>query len=491
MNRSGFLCLAACLSVSHLCRPVPCAAQPLVEIEVRHTASLDDDFVSWAPTRGRIRLKEAASADLPVVLTNDAPGTGGDLWFANGTITAGSAAPVPKQDTLPLTLSKDASWREFLLAGKFNFASVERGDARIQVHQGDEAGPVVGEHSVTVRVRKNALRLSADERTRLLQAIRAIREAGTYRTYQDIHRANPMNGNPDAHFGPAFLAWHRVLLLRYERDLQAIDPSVSLPYWQFDRPANIPGGAQLFAANYMGSNTVLSAGNPASLPPGQVTFAASNPLFGWTTDLLPGAPPAGAGLLQRARFDRNQTPTSDGIPLPSDASVVGPTSFESFRAMEGSPHGSAHVWGGGGGSLGNIPTAVEDPLFFLLHCNVDRLWAQWQRLGGTTNPRYGSGATAYSPQSPRTFPTSGATIHIGHYIEDTMWPWNQVMGSQPNPSGLGQRPNTAPGGPFPVLSGFAPSTNAPRPIDTLDYLGRLNPEANMGYSYDDDPFAVP
>ena len=37
-----------------------------------------------------------------------------------------------------------------------------------------------------------------------------------------------------------------------------------------------------------------------------------------------------------------------------------------------------------GGSISSIGSAARDPLFFLLHCNVDRLWAKWQWL----NQRY-------------------------------------------------------------------------------------------------------
>src|SRR2546423_1510432 len=36
-----------------------------------------------------------------------------------------------------------------------------------------------------------------------------------------------------AHRGPAFFAWHRVMLRQFELDLQAIDPTVSLPYWDW------------------------------------------------------------------------------------------------------------------------------------------------------------------------------------------------------------------------------------------------------------------
>ena len=67
-----------------------------------------------------------------------------------------------------------------------------------------------------------------------------------------------------------------------------------------------------------------------------------------------------------------------------------------------------------GGSISSIGTAAKDPLFFLLHCNVDRLWAKWQRLNGRFDP-----AVAASYDSNPANP-------IGHHLDDTMWPWNGI-----------------------------------------------------------------
>jgi tyrosinase len=38
-----------------------------------------------------------------------------------------------------------------------------------------------------------------------------------------------------AHGDRGFLPWHRAYLLDLERELQGIDPQVTLPYWRFDR----------------------------------------------------------------------------------------------------------------------------------------------------------------------------------------------------------------------------------------------------------------
>jgi hypothetical protein len=49
-------------------------------------------------------------------------------------------------------------------------------------------------------------------------------------------------------------------------------------------------------------------------------------------------------------------------------------------SLEGVPHGVVHVLIGGW--MGSVPTAAQDPIFFLHHCNLDRLWNLWLAQGG-------------------------------------------------------------------------------------------------------------
>ncbi len=85
--------------------------------------------------------------------------------------------------------------------------------------------------------------------------------------------------------------------------------------------------------------------------------------------------------------------------------------LESFRnVLEGwwrGPrlHNQVHVWVGGSMGPGTSP---NDPIFFLHHCNVDRLWAEWQRMHPSAD---------YQPQS------GGPP---GHNVEDLMFPWDGV-----------------------------------------------------------------
>jgi tyrosinase len=133
--------------------------------------------------------------------------------------------------------------------------------------------------------------------------------------------------------------------------------------------------------------------------------------------------------------------------------------------MEGTPHGRAHT--GFRGSVSSIPTAARDPLFFMIHCNTDRLWAKWQWLHGRTSP---TDPNAYATPSPN---------RIGHALNDTMWPWNGVTTSP--------RPPTAPGGAFegsPVTSlpGVSPT------VRSMIDAQAVAASAPLGFAYDDVPF---
>jgi tyrosinase len=58
---------------------------------------------------------------------------------------------------------------------------------------------------------------------------------------------------------------------------------------------------------------------------------------------------------------------------------------DASASLEGVPHGAVHV--SVGGWMGSVPTAAQDPIFYLHHCNIDRLWNLWlAQGGGRTDP---------------------------------------------------------------------------------------------------------
>jgi tyrosinase len=49
--------------------------------------------------------------------------------------------------------------------------------------------------------------------------------------------------------------------------------------------------------------------------------------------------------------------------------------------LEIQPHDNVHD--NVGGIMSNVPTAAMDPIFFVHHCQIDRLWAAWQAASGS------------------------------------------------------------------------------------------------------------
>ncbi len=409
-----------------------------VELQINNSVSARARFVTWSPAPCRIRVTNPSGAVTPLVnvriTATPASASAGAVVFRRGSTGSFSS-------TLTVPVPINGASVPFFVAGQFGRPSPNNGDVRIDAHVGTS---VVGSVKIMVRIRKNANILTAAERDRLVAAFAQLNNqgAGRFVDFRDMHtRASA----PQAHGPPAFLPWHRAYLLDLERELQAIDPSVTLPYWRFDQPA-----PNIFTLDYFGVSDSL----------GTVQFSAGNPLRFWRTDGV-------QGINRRPFFSTATAPPGLRTEVQTLALGNPGAQYRFFRSMEGNPHGSAH--GSFGGSISSVPTAARDPLFFLLHCNVDRLWAKWQRQNGRFDAAL---AASYD---------SSAANPIGHNLPDTMWPWNGIT--------VPPRPPTAPGGPLatsPCVSAPGPQ---PRVRDCLDYQGRIASAGRMGFDYDDVPFA--
>jgi tyrosinase len=401
-----------------------------VELQINNSITPDARFVSWSPSPCRIRVTNPSGANTPTVnvnITGVSAASGGAVAFRSGTAGAFSSS-------VTLTVPVNGASVPFFAVGKFGRPSVNNGDVKIEARLGTT---LVGSVPVMVRVRKNADTLTAGERDRFVSAFAKLNNQGLGR-FADFRNMHVTVSLPQAHGAPGFLPWHRAYLLDLERGLQAIDPSVALPYWRFDQPA-----PNIFKLDFFGASDAL----------GTVKFSATNPLQFWKTDGV-------QGINRRPLFNTAVAPPG----LFTEAQTLGIGNlYKSFRTMEGNPHGLAHT--SFGGSIQDPSTAPKDPLFFLLHCNVDRLWAKWQRQNGRFDPAV---AASYD-SNPASKP--------GHKLPDTMWPWNGVTG--------GTRPPTAPGGPMAASPCVAAPGLQPRVQDCLDYHGVINAASNMGFDYDD------
>ena len=177
-----------------------------------------------------------------------------------------------------------------------------------------------------------------------------------------------------------FLPWHRMYLYYFERIvrqavLDAGGPTdFALPYWNYDRP--FPG------------NTLPPAFRTPTLPDG-----SANPLF-------VASPRRSAALMAGGQVPATATTSEAAMALTNFSSQftapsfgggrVGPAHFGgAVGALESTPHNIMHPTIGGpsfgacaGGLMTDPRCAALDPIFWLHHGNIDRLWNVWLALGG-------------------------------------------------------------------------------------------------------------
>jgi hypothetical protein len=171
-----------------------------------------------------------------------------------------------------------------------------------------------------------------------------------------------------------FLPWHRMYLYQFERIVRSFVRAAggpanwTLPYWDYSSGA--PGNAlpPAFRAQTLPDNT----SNPLFVARRRASVNAGRP--------LPAAIVNTSVALAKTEFTNQGAATGFGGPQTGFAHQ-GPA----FGAIEAEPHGPVHVQVGGPGGLMTDPDlAALDPIFWLHHANIDRLWDVW-RLRHSTN----------------------------------------------------------------------------------------------------------
>lgn len=164
-----------------------------------------------------------------------------------------------------------------------------------------------------------------------------------------------------------FFPWHRAYLYAFERMIQDAvgDPTFALPYWDWTDSNQLT----LPAAFRDPNSPLYDANRRAEVNAGtsQLDWSYYDTYFGGVLNFI----------LTRSTF------------LPSFGSPAA-ASFPGLERshgteyahgdVEGGPHDTVHVWVAGGGQLdmGNPVYAALDPIFWIHHCNLDRLWSRWR-----------------------------------------------------------------------------------------------------------------
>lgn len=205
-----------------------------------------------------------------------------------------------------------------------------------------------GDDQDDVCIRKDHRMLTADEQNRFLNAFSQINAMNALGPLVDIHG----NAIHQMHGNPRFLPWHRIYLLRMEELLMMVDPTVCIPYWKSSEEQAFPSWLLGFTP------TVTLMGGPHTVTRNIGMFA-----------VLPNASAVAAAM-------------ANGT-------------FNTFASALEGIHNSGHVWVGG--SMGSVPFAPCDPAFWMHHCEIDRIWAEWQAAHPGQNPTLAGAAATMDP----------------------------------------------------------------------------------------------
>jgi len=170
-----------------------------------------------------------------------------------------------------------------------------------------------------------------------------------------------------------FWAWHRMYLYWWERIVRKYSGNAdwALPYWNWTAHPKLPAPFRVVTSNLYTPNRDPNMNNgTGSLPATDVAYK---------------------------------------LPLSSDFSNLDYYSAQS--AVELSPHNVIHGdVGGASGWMAYIDMAAQDPIFYLHHANIDRLWDLWlAQGGGRSDP---TGDSTWTGQVYNFYDENGAKVSM-------------------------------------------------------------------------------
>lgn len=188
-----------------------------------------------------------------------------------------------------------------------------------------------------------------------------------------IHGTDPNSYNFCPHGNWYFLPWHRAYLVMYERIVRHLtgNNAFAMPYWDWSNNPTMP---EVFLE--------------PTTPDGKTNWLYVNDqAFGqnWTRTWPPTRPmPVDQvgprvlrSILRSTPYEIFGTSRPDGQDS-LDPSWINDENSGVQGILEGNPHNNVHNNIGGW-----MPTAASprDPIFFMHHANIDRIWAVWNSLG--------------------------------------------------------------------------------------------------------------
>lgn len=230
-----------------------------------------------------------------------------------------------------------------------------------------------------------------------------------------------------------FLPWHRMYLFYFESIVRSIVRRMggpeewALPYWNYD------GGGD--------KNTIpLPFRDEAPMPdlpgiPNPLFVGSRNEGINDGRDPLEPEITSPAAALASQWFSPPNRPTFGG----GRVDQGGP--FRDPGQLEITPHNVVHT--SIGGLMGDPPTAGLDPIFWLHHANIDRLWNRWAANPNHTPPPanawrdqgYGFFDEQGTPRSKTSKDVLSTVTQLDYQYDDDSLPFREIapVPSEPLP----------------------------------------------------------
>jgi len=225
-----------------------------------------------------------------------------------------------------------------------------------------------------VLARREWRTLPSKQQHAYLDAVRKVQKrpaANKPSTYDRLSKLHDDLAKPtvafNIHSTPIFLPFHRLMLHYFERELQRFNPTVTVPFWNTGYDSQAPELSPIWDEKTFGTN-----GEPEKdycIQDG--VFKVYRPFYpsdhclrrNWTTPDTIGAFHA-TDMLNKI--------------------LTTATTYEALRrGIEYTPHGIVHA--NIGGDMATM-LSPSDPIFYLHHSHVDKLWADWQLSTPGKNP---------------------------------------------------------------------------------------------------------
>ncbi|MBA3716720.1 MAG: tyrosinase family protein [Actinobacteria bacterium] len=301
-----------------------------------------------------------------------------------------------------------------------------------------------------MRVRKDVTQLTEQEKRDFVDAILKLKHRPSpwnpKLSYYDQFvwwHTNAFDCQIDAaHMWPSFLPWHRKLLMLFENALRKVSGKpITIPYWDWTDPN---ATAAVFSPDFFGGGGDPKHGYAVTTGPlrkGKWRFNVLGPklndpyqrrylvrdLGSSIATTLPTAEQVNEALA-RPRYDYPPYDIKANIKYSFRNFLEGWRHAKGMKCIKGTTvplvtlqdpqqmHNRVHLWVGGAWDLKRkkpragsmvLNASPNDPVFWLHHANIDRIWSEWERIHGEV----------YEPRSG---------LPNGKNLNDTMWPYRTI-----------------------------------------------------------------